>query len=89
MLMAHLSCAYLCTDKGIGSIPNEINEEANPAHMGKVRAESKKDLSGDHDSILLFWLLNTQAARGKKPMELNNRNCKYHRVIPRSYSSCR
>ena len=30
MLMAHLSCTYLCTNKGIGSFPNEINEEVNP-----------------------------------------------------------
>jgi hypothetical protein len=29
ILMAHLSCAYLNTNKGIGTIPNETSEDRN------------------------------------------------------------
>jgi len=33
--MAHLSCAYLNTNKGIGTIPNDINKDRNSRHMGR------------------------------------------------------
>jgi hypothetical protein len=41
--MALLSCAYLNTNKGIGTIPrNEISEDRNSRHIREVRAEFKK-----------------------------------------------
>jgi len=33
--MALLSCAYLCTKLGIGTIPNGVKEERNSRHMGR------------------------------------------------------
>ena len=83
MLMAHLSCAYLYTNKGIGSIPNEINEEANPHYGGKsAELNPRKTRMAINDSILLFWVLNPQAARiCPLSMELNNT------LLPMSYGS--
>jgi len=45
MLMAHFSCAYLNTNKGIGTIPNEISENRNSRHIREVRAEFKKRMT--------------------------------------------
>jgi hypothetical protein len=51
MLMALLSCAYLNTNKGIGTIPNEISEDRNSRHIREVRAEFKKK-NNDHHSMM-------------------------------------
>ena len=55
MLMALLSCAYLNTNKGIGTIPNEISEDRNSRHTREVRAEFKKKewRSSFHDDELI------------------------------------
>jgi hypothetical protein len=45
MLKEHFSCAYLNTNKGIGTIPNEISENRNSRHIREVRAESKKRMT--------------------------------------------
>jgi hypothetical protein len=45
MLKAHFSCAYLNTNKGIGTIPNEISENRNSRHIREVRAEFKKRMT--------------------------------------------
>jgi hypothetical protein len=41
VLTALLSCAYLCTKLGVGTIPNEIKEERNSRHMGRSELNSQ------------------------------------------------
>jgi len=41
IIMAFLSCAYLCTKYGIGTIPNEIKDERNSRHMGRSELNSR------------------------------------------------
>jgi hypothetical protein len=55
MLMALLACAYLNTNKGIGTIPNEISEDRNSRHIREVRAEFKKK-NDDHHSMMMSSL---------------------------------
>ena len=55
MLMALISCAYLNTNKGIGTIPNEISEDRNSRHIREVRAEFKKK-NDDHHSMMISSL---------------------------------
>jgi len=56
MLMALLSCAYLNTNKGIGTIPNEISEDRNSRQIiREVRAEFKKK-NDDHHSMMMSSL---------------------------------
>jgi hypothetical protein len=50
ILMTRLSCVYLNTNKGIGTIPNEISEDRNLRHIKEVRAEFKKRMT-----IIIPW----------------------------------